>query len=911
MLPPSRSAAGPAPGQIAGGNQNLLNFTQLIVLDQASGKIAGLAQTSGTGSFNIRLPFNKYYTFLLLTGYKAEDADAPSLLAAGWYTPKEPIGIGGASFTITMYPLAVDTRFTTANGHVSLNPAEPKIGETLELPPADWKVTWTAATPDVGGAGSDDFFTALELVRRGETLFKDLKTVIEVKDKNETVITNPAAPARTGNQISLDITEYTKGAGNLGNHGSVNFCLEYVPFSLEDKAAWEKVAGKPEEWLPPVWIIRNGLNDDPQNTYTDFGNFGKPGHSNKNGNGAVPFIAYLDTDPDADYDGDGLTNQQELDKGTDPLNPDSDGDGLSDKWEADHKVDPGDGTTKLDPNDGDTDHDGISDGQEDPDGDGLTNAQEQAEGTDPYNPDTDNDGLNDGEEAELGTNPNDDDTDDDGIKDGADPKPLVPFAAVSGITLTSAAKVTAGQQLTLAGTVSPPEADNQTINWSINLAETTAGGASINGNILNTAAGRTGVIKVTATIAGGAAPGTAYTQDFDIAVVMVTAGGTSVYKVYYVKSGGNDSAAGTRDAPLATVQQALANLTSSYASSWPDKGEPGEPYGGIFIMGQVTVTQMIKIDGYYMEYPPILLRDDPETSGGKLQKAADWKASLTGMYYLLEIFYAKAAMEGALILAGNGVKDDCVRGVSVYGSTAEFTMNGGEIRDFYIDYKASSRLGSDTDAAGLTIGGGTFTMNAGKITNNRSYNGLKGGGVHVDTGTFIMAGEAEISSNSLESADPSETGGGGVYVSSYSTFEMRGGKIYSNSYRYTGTSEAIGGFYYLAGGGGVTLRRGRSIRTGGEIYPNTPNPNGGGVLFLDMRDTFTKTGGTIYGSDDSTKANTANGTAKKDGTITLGIGHAVYCGSGTYPWIRDDTAYPGTTVTGHTTHYGLTQQSKK
>ncbi len=39
------------------------------------------------------------------------------------------------------------------------------------------------------------------------------------------------------------------------------------------------------------------------------------------------------------------------------------------------------------------------------DGDGLTNAQELAAGTDPFNPDTDGDGCTDGEEVAAGTNP--------------------------------------------------------------------------------------------------------------------------------------------------------------------------------------------------------------------------------------------------------------------------------------------------------------------------------------------------------------------------------------------------------------------------------------------------------------------------------------------------------------------------
>ena len=61
-----------------------------------------------------------------------------------------------------------------------------------------------------------------------------------------------------------------------------------------------------------------------------------------------------------DPDGDGLTNLQEFQLGTDPRNPDTDGDGVSD-------------------------------------------GEEVKRGIDPLNPDSDGDGLTDAEEIRLGT----------------------------------------------------------------------------------------------------------------------------------------------------------------------------------------------------------------------------------------------------------------------------------------------------------------------------------------------------------------------------------------------------------------------------------------------------------------------------------------------------------------------------
>ncbi len=114
----------------------------------------------------------------------------------------------------------------------------------------------------------------------------------------------------------------------------------------------------------------------------------------------------LGTDVDnPDTDGDGLQDGPEVhDYQTDPLLIDTDGDGMSDKFEVDWWMfDP------LDPTDGPLDWDG----------DGLTNAEEEANQTNPTNPDSDYDGLHDGDEVHTyATDPNNADTDGGGAKDG-------------------------------------------------------------------------------------------------------------------------------------------------------------------------------------------------------------------------------------------------------------------------------------------------------------------------------------------------------------------------------------------------------------------------------------------------------------------------------------------------------------
>ena len=87
------------------------------------------------------------------------------------------------------------------------------------------------------------------------------------------------------------------------------------------------------------------------------------------------------------------------------------------------------------------------------------------------------------------------------------------FVQVTNITGVPDAAV-AGTDLPLTGTVTPSDADNATIVWSIKTVGGT--GATLEGNVLSTQAA--GTVVVTATIANGLSPSTNYVQDFSIEV---------------------------------------------------------------------------------------------------------------------------------------------------------------------------------------------------------------------------------------------------------------------------------------------------------------------------------------------------------------------------------------------------------
>lgn len=165
-----------------------------------------------------------------------------------------------------------------------------------------------------------------------------------------------------------------------------------------------------------------------------------------------------------DSDGDGLTDNQEVELGTDPLNPDSDGDRLSDGEEVLRR-----NTNPLIP---DTDADNLGDGDEvldhqtdplkpDTEDDRLIDGEEIRLGTDPLNPDSDSDGLLDGDESPPCPDPLDPDSDDDGIIDGQDLDPCdannPSLTATADASLPTATPITPTAPPTEAPTEAPTD----------------------------------------------------------------------------------------------------------------------------------------------------------------------------------------------------------------------------------------------------------------------------------------------------------------------------------------------------------------------------------------------------------------------------------------------------------------------
>jgi hypothetical protein len=270
-------------------------------------------------------------------------------------------------------------------------------------------------------------------------------------------------------------------------------------------------------------------------------------------------------------------------------------------------------------------------------------------------------------------------------------------------------------------------------------------------------------------------------------------------------------------------------------------------------------------------------------------------------------------MENKSTITGNtNINDSGDGGGGVYvNDGGRFTMNGGNINGNTIS-------SGDGYGGGVYVGsGGTFEMKGGTISGNEANE--SGGGVYVYSGTFTMTG-GTIGGTTLAEQNTASISGGGVYVTDDGRFTMSGDAIISGN-KANGLIGGGGGVYVnyngifkmesgtisgntanvtYGGGGGVHVSCGEFNMISGTISGNETNISGGGVhvsadsifkmesgtisgntastgggVYVETG-TFQMAGGIIYGNDEGSDSNNADGAALSVYSSPWGGGTAEY-----------------------------------
>jgi len=266
---------------------------------------------------------------------------------------------------------------------------------------------------------------------------------------------------------------------------------------------------------------------------------------------------------------------------------------------------------------------------------------------------------------------------------------------------------------------------------------------------------------------------------------------------------------------------------------------------------------------------------------------------------------ASFRMEGNSKISGGGCGVDVGRGTTFIMKDNSMVTGISDYFDAGVEVYYATFIMQDyasvtnNSHSGVSINSGTFTMRDNSSVSNNT-NTTSGGGVSISGGVFTMKDNSKVMNNTAtgtgSSSYATDVKGGGVYVSS-GTFILENGSITGNTVQHTGNRWAYGGGVCVDSGNAVSAT---FTMYNGTISGNTARatytPYGGGVYmgWTQASDTFTKTGGTIYGSDASESLRNI---------ATNGNGHAVAKASiiGSVEFWRNQTAGPGD----NSTDYGF------
>ncbi|GAB6391825.1 MAG: hypothetical protein MdMp014T_1198 [Treponematales bacterium] len=420
---------------------------------------------------------------------------------------------------------------------------------------------------------------------------------------------------------------------------------------------------------------------------------------------------------------------------------------------------------------------------------------------------------------------------------------FVPVTDITGVPTTMGE----GTSITLSGTVSPPDATNRTIVWSVVNAGGTGATITNNGNTYTLSATTAGTVTVRATIANGTAPGTAFTKDFTITVAppwfyrgtpdtgvpIDLSSRTETTRIdraraWLAASGEADTLytlvldSGFSQTPVALSGLAASGITLVVTTRDDTEREVTlSANGSLFTVGAAVTLRLdrsVTLRGKSGNNSPLV----QVNAAGTLE--ATGNAKITGNYNSsynygggVVVSGGTFTLSGSASVSGNSTSS---YGGGVYVYSGAFTMSGGSVSG---------------NTARLNGGGiennGTFLMSGGEVSNNTASSGA-GGGIHANSGTSTLSGSASVWGNTASI-------GGGVNVSegySGGTFAISG------SASVWGNTANNGGGVYVDTDGRFTMNDNASVSG------NTAAYYGGGVY---NRGTFTLNGGRIQGGADS------------------------------------------------------------
>jgi len=301
---------------------------------------------------------------------------------------------------------------------------------------------------------------------------------------------------------------------------------------------------------------------------------------------------------------------------------------------------------------------------------------------------------------------------------------------------------------------------------------------------------------------------------------------------YYVSATGNDSNAGTQEAPFATVTKAAAStsqgdtvvlLTDITENASIAAGKTLTlDLSGHNITATSTESTVITNAG------TLTIKDStatgsyvPDASGDVSYTAGKIKGGKYGIDNK-----GNLTLEGGIITDNHSTSSNAVRGagITVSASSAVVTMTGGLITE-----NTTSGMGAgigiyDSNNVAINVSGGAITKNIASSS---------GGGIHIKNGEAGNLNKLTVSGDAYISFNTGFIGGGIHAYGNYSEINVSGGTI---SYNTTPT----GGNY----GGGIRGESGATINiSDGLITQNKSTDYPAGGVYCDGK--LNITGGTI------------------------------------------------------------------